>query len=477
MSLKAELSLGASLLVLATLAAVGILFYVAERRHLIRNQTQSLTETVSRFAKVAEESLIESNDLTILNYMRSLLESPALRLAAVLDERGKPLYHSGMLRGDLEARPPPLEEPLLGRALENQASLIQEGTLEGEPVWFVSQTLVVLGKRAGICLLAYDRRALAESVNKTLASTYKRFIAVALFAIGLGVFGSALLARVWLKPVYALARGTEYLSQGDLSYRIQVSSRNELGKLAQDFNGMAGKLAELDALKENFLQTITHDLRSPLAAISGFAQLILSETSGPVNEGQRHHLGLILKGTRKLAEFIGDILDLAKLQAARMELDKAPTRIHEVAKAVVELLKVTADELEVSLLNLVPENLPQVSADPKQLERVMLNLVANGLKFTPAKGLVSIEAKTDSDATVVWVKDTGAGIPKDKIGTIFSKFVQVAETKQAARKFIGTGLGLTIAKEIVEAHGGKIWAESEFGKGAVFYFTLPYGER
>jgi signal transduction histidine kinase len=255
--------------------------------------------------------------------------------------------------------------------------------------------------------------------------------------------------------------------------KVPEDRRDELGFLGREFNRMARRLRELDRLKERFLASVTHDLRAPLVGIQGHTELLMNEN---LTEEQSKHLETIYYSSQHLSRFINDILDLSRLEARAVELNRVRLNMSEVIAQVVELMKVKSDEYGVALEAKVTPELPPAHADAKFIPRVIMNLVSNSLKFTPEGGSVTILATQDQTGLRpqirVEVRDTGPGIPKEKLEFVFEKFSQVDETRNAARSE-GTGLGLAITKEVVEAHGGRIWAESDLGKGSRFFFTLP----
>ncbi|MCX5795907.1 MAG: HAMP domain-containing sensor histidine kinase [Elusimicrobia bacterium] len=232
-------------------------------------------------------------------------------------------------------------------------------------------------------------------------------------------------------------------------------------------------LKEFDALKDRFARSVTHDLKAPLNAVQAYAQLMRSGTSGPLSQTQQRQLGIICSSTEEMAYLIDEILDFAKIRAGLMQFHKAPVRVREILQSVHDLHKVNAEKFGIQFIMQAQEPLPQVCVDKGQIARVVTNLVFNAFKFTPSGGKVEIFARRDAASQVlVQVRDSGVGIPKALLESIFDQFFQVADTRKKART-VGTGLGLAIAREIVQSHGGKIWAESGNGDGSVFSFTLP----
>ncbi len=225
---------------------------------------------------------------------------------------------------------------------------------------------------------------------------------------------------------------------------------------------------ELEKMKEDFLHSITHDLRNPMTSIRGFLKFLIDEVAGPTTESQRRMLGIIDRSSFRLLTLINDILDIAKLESSQLVLKVSETDLKYTAQKAMELSEGIALKKEISVALDCPDNLPRVIADAELLERVFSNLLNNALKFTPEQGTVTIRLREAANAIEATVEDTGEGIPPEDVGRIFDKFYQVAGQNRA-----GTGLGLTICRHIVEAHLGKIWVESALGRGSRFIFAIP----
>jgi len=227
---------------------------------------------------------------------------------------------------------------------------------------------------------------------------------------------------------------------------------------------------ELERMKSNFLSVVSHELRTPLHAIKGFVDIILMGKTGPVTEIQRDFLETVKEQTNNLQRLIDDLLEFSRLESGRVTLRLQPVDMPVVIEAVVEKLALSAQSAGVDLINQTPDDIATIMADPWRLEQVVTNLVDNAIKFTPAGGRVIVMAEDIGDYIRVMVSDTGIGIPHEQQERIFDRFYQV--DSGANRQYKGTGLGLTICRHIVEHHRGRIWVESEPGRGATFYFTV-----
>ena len=228
-------------------------------------------------------------------------------------------------------------------------------------------------------------------------------------------------------------------------------------------------IKEVEKMKEDFFHGITHDLRNPLTSMLGFLKFLLDGSVGPINEKQKHFLDIVNKSSNRLLGMINDILDVAKLEVGKMELSLVQFDVKNLAERVCGSMmsKAMEGKLELSCADMPSTT---ISADEGLIERVLINLVGNAIKYTPLDGKVTISAKEKNTDVQIAVIDTGEGIASEYLDKIFDKFQQVTGRSRG-----GTGIGLTITKYIVEAHLGKIWVESKLGGGSQFIFSIPKG--
>jgi signal transduction histidine kinase/HAMP domain-containing protein len=242
---------------------------------------------------------------------------------------------------------------------------------------------------------------------------------------------------------------------------------------ARLFKELADKSRQLEAAsrhKSDFLANVSHELRTPMNAILGFNELILDQVYGEIPTGVRRPLTDIQNSGKHLLRLINDVLDLSKIEAGRMQLVLGEYSVADTVASVSSTLASLAVEKGLRLTSSVPKHLPLAYGDSKRIVQCLTNLVGNSLKFTP-EGHVEIAVELVGDDRRFRVSDTGIGIPADRIGGIFAEFQQADAT--IARDFGGTGLGLSITKRFVEMHGGRVWVESELGKGSNFFFSIP----
>jgi two-component sensor histidine kinase len=250
-----------------------------------------------------------------------------------------------------------------------------------------------------------------------------------------------------------------------------------LGSFIRELEDSIQELRKLDEIKSEFVSVASHELRTPLAAIKNAVQLILTGKTGAINETQVKFLSMAERNINRLMNILNDLLSLSRIESGKMTMKFEDLDLRGLIEFIHSSFKTQTDGKSIRLQMELPPKVPTVYADREKLEQVLTNLMGNAIKFTPEGGEIVISAKPydgNGSHMAVSVKDTGAGIPADQLDKIFEKFHQVEGSLQ--RSVGGTGLGLAIAKGLVEAHQGKIFVESEVGKGSRFTFTLPISQ-
>jgi signal transduction histidine kinase len=240
-------------------------------------------------------------------------------------------------------------------------------------------------------------------------------------------------------------------------------------QLYQDTARAYEDLRELDRLKDEFVQNVSHELRTPLTFVKGYVEYLLEGYAGELNQGQRQALEIVLDRSDAIVRLVNDIVSLK--QAELQEMDLQPVALELIAAACVEGSKMAAEQAGIRMHFEIPPGLPLVYGDPKRLGQVFDNLLGNAIKFSPNGGDVNVRLSLVDNAVQTEVSDQGIGMPVERLDQIWQRFYQIDSA--STRRFAGAGLGLAIVKRIIEAHDGRIWAESELGKGSAFYFALP----
>ncbi len=232
------------------------------------------------------------------------------------------------------------------------------------------------------------------------------------------------------------------------------------------------KQKELDQLKATFVSNVSHELRTPLIAVGKSIALILTKTAGPITTEQEQFLTIADRNLKRLSRLINDLLDLSKLEAGKMQMNMVSGDLGAAITESIEGLINWIQSKSITVEKNIEQGLPQVRLDSDRIVQVLTNLIGNSIKFTPEQGTISVSAARCSDKEIIIsVQDSGVGIAPENAAKVFDKFYQVGE--RVASDIHGTGIGLSIAREIVEFHGGRIWVESQKGQGAKFSFTIP----
>jgi signal transduction histidine kinase len=241
-------------------------------------------------------------------------------------------------------------------------------------------------------------------------------------------------------------------------------------RLFRDIEDKSRQLEVASQHKSEFLANMSHELRTPLNAIIGFSEVLAARMFGAVNAKQAEYLQDILESGQHLLSLINDILDLSKIEAGRMELEAADFDLPSAIENALILVRERASRRGITLASTVDEHLGLIRGDERKVKQVLLNLLSNALKFTPEGGRIDVRAALRDGRAEVSVADTGVGIAPEDQEAVFEEFRQVGT---ADKKVEGTGLGLALSRKFVELHGGRLWVESERGRGATFTFTLP----
>jgi signal transduction histidine kinase len=335
-----------------------------------------------------------------------------------------------------------------------------------------------------------------EEAHETLDASLLRTSGLLLTGLALALFASFFVARRVIRPLRVLGEGVDRIASGDMGFRVDLKTGDEIETLAGEFNRMAGalqeaysrleekvaertrelvaandQLKELDKLKSRFLSNVSHELKTPLTAIVGLAANMLDGITGRLNDKQREYVSDIRASSDRLARLIKDLLDLSIIEAGRVELRSAPFALVSLVREVANSLRPVAEQKHINIEVISTEASPTVWADRDRIAQVLINLIGNAIKFTSPQGKVMVSAQMNGGAWAeVTIGDTGPGIPAEEAERIFDEFYQITRPGIESR---GVGLGLAISKKLVEMYGGKIGMKSEMGKGSTFYFTVP----
>lgn len=364
----------------------------------------------------------------------------------------------------------------------------------------------------GVVQVGFSATELLNTQARNQRTIWTITAAVTILALALAFLLSSVII---INPIQRLSHATRQVAGGDLTIRVPVTTSDEIGQLASAFNNMTTELREAqeelesyhrtlefqvaqrtDALrmaneelrrynqelgqanrmKSEFLANMSHELRTPLNAIIGFSELLHDEVFGPLNEKQQRYVENVLNSGRHLLNLINEILDLAKVESGKMELQEEPFNPEAAVTDTANIVRALAQAKNIAIVTESPQPVGICVADPKKFKQVLYNLMSNAIKFTPDHGRVTIRVTLQpAGPTPHWlqvsVSDTGIGIEEKDQDRIFNEFEQVDGTY--SRQYAGTGLGLALTRKLVELHGGKIGVRSTPGEGSTFTFTVP----
>lgn len=327
--------------------------------------------------------------------------------------------------------------------------------------------IIVDGERIGTALLAMPPPELDPREQGYLRNTRLALLAGAIAASFVALLIGILLSRHFLSPLKELTNAISAVKQGDLAQQVPVRTTDELGKLAQAFNQMSAELSRANQLRKQMTADIAHDLRTPLMVISGYLEALRDGTLQPTAE----RFDLMNQEATLLRRLIEDLRTLSLADAGELKLVCLSVQSRELLAQVQQSFEPIAAEQQVNLRVEADDTLPAIQVDRERMVQVLENLVSNALRYTPAEGVITLRASQQQDNLRLAVTDTGPGIPEDQLMNIFERFYRIEESRSQNNG--ESGLGLAIAKSIVEAHHGTIAAESQIGVGTSIMIDLP----
>lgn len=287
----------------------------------------------------------------------------------------------------------------------------------------------------------------------------------------IGLAGSIFLAHSMSRPLRELRKGIHSISAGNSTEPIRVMTKDEFGELAGAFNDMAVRLRDEERMRSDFISMLSHEIRTPLTSIRESVNLISEEVMGPTNERQKHFLQIAGGEIERICNLLNHLMQVSRLEAGIVRIAPRPIDPGPFVSESVYRLMPAAEAKNIRLVAEVPPAIPPVLGDPDNLQQVLMNLVGNAIKFSPQGSAVFVRVDSlDAGEVTFSVSDNGPGIPEEEQSMVFHKYYRASDMRNEVD---GVGLGLSISKLIVEAHGGRIQVQSAIGQGSTFSFTLP----
>lgn len=458
-SLQGRLLISYLAVTLVVLVTVLVLALGYLERSGLNQRRESLLSHARVVAGVSAQYMLKGHDY--LEYIARDYGGQVGARVLILDRPGRVLYDSfyeeDLIAPDLSARPE------VASALENRATTRLTTVPGAGRTLYAAAPIREQGQVVGAVLVVQ----VVEAVWEELAPIRRALLLVSGAALAIALATGWVLAQSLARPLRQLTAGVWAVEAGDLGHQVAVRGRDELGRLAEAFNRMAARLARVEESRRTFVANAAHELRTPLASLRALMEPLLSGAVSPAEQGE--FLQDMGREVDRLTELAGDLLTLSELEAGR-PLQIEPLDLPTLLMRVQARLAPLAREAGVLIWVEAPAEM-EVRADAIKMERVLYNLAHNALTFSPRGGSVTLQATGHDDTVTVTVTDQGPGIPPEDLPHIFERFYRSERSRSRERG--GAGLGLAIGREIVQGHGGRVWAESKAGEGTSFVVQIP----
>ncbi|MBI4422885.1 MAG: HAMP domain-containing histidine kinase [Elusimicrobia bacterium] len=453
MRIRTKITFLVMALIAAVVGAVAANALLLERGRVLAESQARFDALLEGVLRIARESLRSKDELMLLGYLKVLLaDYPEIEMAVVSREGHTSVL--GEVKSELHYRTLTVTDPSAATFRASTAPAAAQTASAGD----MDSLSIQVG---------FSKSALQRQVRQSQVALVKRVAAVAAAGLLLGWIGSFWLGRLLARPADQLAAAARRLGEGDLNASVSARGKDELGEVGRQFNAMAGKIRENLRAKEDLMSTLTHELNNPLGGLKGFLAYVRDADPQQRLEAYQTMEEAVLQ----MEVSLKNALELFRT-GAQPALKRERLELRKIVSDVVRLYVPAARGRNIDLRG-VAAGPALLEADRELMRRVVINLVSNALKYTPAGGKVEVRLEERPEGIHLAVADTGPGIPPEDREKIFTKFYRVAGPGGRAQRIPGSGLGLAIAKQAVDLHQGKIWVESVMGKQSVFHVSLP----
>ena len=443
MSIRLKLAAVLAIAVSAAALAAAAVFIAVERRSIAAAEQEKMLLLLDNVRTMAQESQLARDSLMLLDYL------------SYLDRDRDEVVHARLRTGGRWEPVPGSDASPKTEAVRTETVLLPASATAPELLIELDFSQALLARR-----LAAAERAMTADLSRAAAGV-----------LVVGLVLSFPLGFSLTRRLVQIERVMEDVGAGKLDRSVPEGGRDEVARLARGLNAMTRRLRELDEMKRTFVASVTHELRSPLFAIESYVKMLLRE-SKTLGEEEKRQLVRIQDNASRLAHFVTSLLDMAKIERGKLEYRPRTVDLARLVEDATAFHRSRAEEQGQTVTFKGEQGLAPLRVDPDLINQVVTNLVSNAIKFTPKGGRIEVTLRRADGGVECAVADTGVGIPKETLERLFKPFERGADPLRAG----GTGLGLSIAKALVERHGGRIWAESQPGRGSRFCFALPISE-
>lgn len=452
-------------IVLSTLTMLGVLLSFLLNNYLIYNKQTEMQVKTSDISNLVRPFLLEKRDPGELIELLNRADKNLGTEVWVIDRKGAVIAASADQRiheGDL-VEPSDITEMQQGKTVTRQG----KSSLYQETVLWVMVPVEADNKVVGGIIMYSPIMGITQTMLKVRnLFLYSAFVSIIFSAIVVHFF-----AKYVTSPLGAMNRVAKQLAGGNFTERVKIKQNDEIGNLGEAFNYMADQIEKQEKMRREFVADVSHELKSPLTNIRGFIEAMM-DGKDRTAEDRARYLGILHKETMRLIRLVNELLDLSRLESGSVIIAEAPVRITDVIEnSIIKLLKPTLEETAVNVSLDAPDREIRVLGNRDRLEQVITNLLDNANRHSLPGGRVLVKVIENKGFVEVSVRDEGEGIPAEELPLVWERFYKV--DKARCREGGGTGLGLAIVRQIIEALGGRVWAESEPGKGAEIGFALP----
>ena len=456
--IQTKLTFGMVLIIIITVASLWVYQVAFLEQNVMKSQENTLKQHVMRAGEMFREDALDVFEA----YAEDLYYTDNVTLE-INSTDGRWLYTTGtsMGRGHMMGQRSIRGDYLSTILDKGEVTMISTNTRLGTDIlvygYAIPEQNVVLSGSIPL-----------EPINETISILQKQLVYLTAILIVLAMLISAFIAKVFIKPIAILDRSVRRISEGELDTRVDIRTKDEFGALANNFNHMAQNLSKVDKLRKDLVANVSHELRTPLGIIKGYAELT-RDLHGSHPEKRTANMDLIIEEVDRLSGVVDDILDFSQIQSGYMNLKKTFMSPNAQLKGAYEKYRVLAEEKQIDLSLKLCEDDLMVEADVQRINQVLHNFLANAIGHTPPGGKVTIQSELTSDHKLrISVADTGSGIPEDSLDQIWERYYKVKVDGERR----GSGLGLSIVKHILDAHGFRYGVRSVLGEGSVFFFEM-----
>ena len=474
MKLRGKSALVVSVLLGVVIFSLSYNILITQKKFFVQLISESRIKTLKSFVSMSKEAIKIKNFSQVKNAVELLVLTykPSVVYAGYISEDGVVVYASKY--GDVN-----IDSEYKNRIKKaNSDSIEYYISYNGEQIHEFVTPFFIDGNNMGTFIVGFSQNEMKKQIDEAFSSIISNIKKIAIVILILSILLSYLFGYyTFVKPIRILIKASKQITKGDFNVEIKANRRDEIGYLSKTFNDMAKQIKELDSMKDSFVSSVSHELRSPLSAIDGYCDLLIDCINNNYSkEQQLKGLQIIKNATIRLTSFINNVLDLAKIKANKLELKKVDADIVSLVNEVITLYKPLVIQQKKNIYSEISFDIPKVNIDVEKIKQVIMNLVSNAIKFTKENCNIVIKIFPNSKGygrkyIEVWVQDDGVGIPKHSVDLIFQKFYQVKE--EVLKSPRGTGLGLAIVFEIIKIHKGYVWVSNNENKGATFKIALP----